>query len=137
MGKVKYMLTNKMNIVGVLTPTNLKAVSPYTKSTVQTEFIKHNFSGAMHEALGENGIIEVDYSLATPEVNHSAMGFMNRFQNLIWANGIAELRLEGKLIITGNNWRDTEPVIIQVNIRNGNLYYQNGHTQWETENTLG
>lgn len=130
------MLSSAMHVRGVLTPSNPEAASDCTKSRIRTEFRVHNLHWVLQSTLGNDGIIEMDSFIDTHEVRHSAMYFIHRLRSLILAEDIAELRLEGNLMITGYKWETNEPVILQAIIRNGNIAYQDGHVQWEEEKVI-
>lgn len=130
------MLSSTMHVRGVLTPTNTARITPDIKSRIRTEFREHNIHWVMNSSLGEDGIIELDSHLDTHEVRHSAMYFINRLRDLIIAEDIIDLKLEGNLTIVGYKWETNEPVILQVLVRNGNVAFQDGHVQWERESVI-
>lgn len=128
------MLSSRMHVRGVLTPTKQKIIRrDFIESQILHEFREHNIGWVLQHGLNEEGAIEMDSYFDTYEVRHSAMYFLHRLNSVLKAETLKELNFEGKLVITGYKWETNEPVMLQATICNGTVAHQDGNVQWGNE----
>lgn len=128
------MSTRRMIVRGAIRPAKPETVELWTKQIIQEAFRSYDLSWAMNDTLGEQGIIEIDDSLHTYESRHSAFRFISQLRGLIVAEDIAILNLTGRFLVTDDN--PLNPLLMQINVRNRSVYYQDGHIQWESETAV-
>lgn len=122
------MPSKMQHIKGTLTPTNRDAVNENTANRIRS---------ALHDLrlfqikLGERGILEIDSSVSSDEPHNDILRFVNRLNQLIKAEGVAELGLSGHLMATADT--TDEPVVMRITIKNNKVFYQDAHITWSVE----
>lgn len=119
------------HVKGTLVPTNREAVNEDTAKSIRAAAHDLRLWRIMHEELGEGGIVEIDSSIATDEPHNDILRFVNRLNQLITADGVAELGLHGHLMATADT--SDEPVVMRVTVKNNKISYQDAHITWSME----
>lgn len=121
----------KVRIQGTLTSTNKGAVKGSTPSRIADALRVSSLKIFIKENKWEQGDIEFNSQTLPLGGRNIPLGIVGMLNDLMKAEGVAELGLEGKLTVLVETAE--EPSVVRITIQEGKLRYQHAKLLWEPE----
>lgn len=121
----------KVRIQGALTRSNENAVRSNTSNKIYDALKTSGLKNFTTEKQWSHGKIEFNEQNIAFGGRHLALGIITALRDLIKAEGIPELGLEGKLLIIVD--APNGPVMVRATVEDGKLRHQKATLMWEPE----
>lgn len=121
----------KVRIQGTLIRSNQSAVKANTQNKIADALRVSSLKNFIKENNWAQGIIEFNSQTLSLGGRNIAQGIIGMVNDLIKAEGVAELGLEGKLTVLIETAE--EPSVVRINIEAGKIRYQHAKLLWEPE----
>lgn len=121
----------KVRIQGTLTSSNKGAVKGSTASRIADALRVSSLKIFIKENKWDQGNIEFNSQTLPLGGRNIPLGIIGMLNDLMKAEGVAELGLEGKLTVLVETAE--EPSVVRITIQEGKLRYQHAKLLWEPE----
>lgn len=123
------------HIKGTLVPTNPEAVTEKTRRNLLIAVRDHGLSGFVQSEAFNQGSIDIYSSTVTAGGHYTVFNFIGALDKVILTEGVAELGLEGTLMLSVDT--DADPILFRITVRDGEISYQQASFVWPESITFG
>jgi hypothetical protein len=121
----------KVRIQGTLIRSNQNTVRANTPNKIADALQVSSLKNFIKENNWAQGIIEFNSQTISLGGRNIAQGIIGMLNDLIKAEGVAELELEGKLTVLIETAE--EPSVVRITVEAGKIRYQHAKLLWEPE----
>lgn len=122
-------------IKGTLVPSNPEAVTEKTRRNLLVAVRDQGISGFVQSGAFNQGSIEINSCTVTAGGHYAVFNFIGDLDKVILTEGVAELGLEGTLMLSVDT--DADPIVFRLTVRDGEISYQQANYVWSESLTFG